>query len=176
MCIFQKMKFWWGSTVFDTHINQSETNIVIYYILHVWVISITNHVFNSAIGLVLQFYFWTIILYLSALIFEAFSLWIQVNFLFKLSNGNILIVSLFSRIQFLRKLVNWTITWMALFPRPLSVRARVIAEAFLTSASESDFNKALQQAKTCFKSQKNAHLHRIIPMLIMLTYIMCILQ
>lgn len=27
------------------------------------------------------------------LIFEAFFLWIQVNFLFKLSNGNILIVS-----------------------------------------------------------------------------------
>lgn len=66
------MKFWWGSTVYDTHINQPEPNIIIYYILHVWVISIINHVFNSAIGLVLQFYFWTIILYLSALIFEAF--------------------------------------------------------------------------------------------------------
>lgn len=47
---------------------------------------------------------------------------------------------------------------MALFPSPLSIKVSVIADAFLTSASESDFNKALQQAKTCFnKSQNNAH-------------------
>lgn len=46
---------------------------------------------------------------------------------------------------------------MALVPSPLSIKVSVITDAFLTSASESDFNKALQQAKTCFKSQKNTH-------------------
>lgn len=46
---------------------------------------------------------------------------------------------------------------MALVPSPLSIKVSVITDPFLTSASESDFNKALQQAKTCFKSQKNTH-------------------
>lgn len=73
------------------------------------------------------------------------------------ANSNILVVSKFSWIQYITKSVNRITTWMALVPSPLSIKVSVITDAFLTSASESDFNKALQQAKTCFKSQKNAH-------------------
>lgn len=73
------------------------------------------------------------------------------------ANSNILVVSKFSWIQYITKSVNRITTWMALVPSPLSIKVSVITDAFLTSASESDFNKALQQAKTCFKSQKNTH-------------------
>lgn len=132
--ISQEIEIWKWS------INQFETNVcIIHYLFY--------HTCISKISLFIIWYSNFCNFFLKTMLFYDSNT----------ANSNILVVSKFSWIQYITKSVNRITTWTALVPSPLSVKVSVIADAFLTSASESDFNKALQQAKTCFKSQKNTH-------------------